>query len=156
MAGNHWLQITYVANRNERIKTDSQVYLKNKNYIRTYVCPVCLLFQHRALLKKADLNYWTVIHCIVDLNVICVCIYCTCSFTWFGGTKDSSHQTPFDCSLQCRDCLYLHICWLPIFPAFWWSWQWVHLKTTDQCKLMLLQNHITKFFIPKGKPDIIL
>lgn len=43
----------HTANRNERRKTDTRAKFKNKNYIRTNVCPVCFLFQQRALLEKA-------------------------------------------------------------------------------------------------------
>lgn len=69
-------------------------------------------------------------------------------FTWFGGTKDSSHQVPFDRSLECRGCLHLHVSWLPVSPAFWRR-SCIHFKTTDHWKWISLQNHIPELIFLK-------
>lgn len=76
-------------------------------------------------------------------------------FTWFGGTKDSSHQTSFDSSLQGGDCLHLHVCWLPVAPAFWRRRRCVHLNTTNECSFIVTKS-LNSMFVLKGTLNIIL
>lgn len=149
MAGNHWLQITYVANttkmKEKKEKQRFKFIWKTKTIFGHTVCLSSMSSLPTQSFTGSRLSIIELLnHCIVDLNVICVCIYCKCGFTWFWGTKNSSHQTPFDCGLQCCDCLHLLVCWLPVFPAFWYCRKWVNFKTIDQCKLMSLQNYIAE------------
>lgn len=112
MKGNHKLQITYIANRNEKREIDIQVQLKNKTYIWTYVCPVCLLFQHRAFFfffKKHALNYWTVkaLYSWFGCN-LCVCLL----YMWFYLVWSHERSVALN-ALWLR----LAVWWLPLPPC---------------------------------------